>query len=70
MRKMRDYDNPTKIGLYHALRSEKDYNSLSLPFRTRIHANQNESRAHTRLLFRLITGNHGTLMPSQSARAN
>ncbi|MBE6506375.1 MAG: hypothetical protein E7Z72_00405 [Methanocorpusculum parvum] len=30
---------------------------------------QNESRAYTRLLFRLIAGSRGTLTPSQSARA-
>ena len=36
---------------------------------TRIHANQHESRAYSRLLFRLIAGSRGTLAPSQSARA-
>ena len=36
---------------------------------TRIHTNQKESRAYTRLLFRLIAGSRGTLTPSQSARA-
>jgi len=36
---------------------------------TRIHANRHESRAYTRLLFRLIAGSRGTLTPSQSARA-
>ena len=36
---------------------------------TRIHANQHESRAYSRLLIRLIAGSRGTLAPSQSARA-
>ena len=36
---------------------------------TRIHTNRNESRAYTRLLFRLIAGSRGTLAPSQSAQA-
>ena len=36
---------------------------------TRIHANQHESRAYSRLLFRLIAGSRGTLAPSQAARA-
>ena len=36
---------------------------------TRIHTNQNESRAYSRLLFPLIAENRGTLAPSQSARA-
>ena len=37
--------------------------------KTRIHTNQHESRAYTRLLFPLIAGSRGTLLPSQSARA-
>ena len=40
-----------------------------LTHETRIHTNRNESRAYTRLLFRLIAGSRGTLTPSQSARA-
>ena len=39
-----------------------------LTHETRIHTNRNESRAYTRLLFRLIAGSRGTLAPSQSAR--
>jgi hypothetical protein len=42
---------------------------LSIIYGTRIHTNQHESRAYTRLLFRLIAGSRGTLSPSQSARA-
>ena len=43
--------------------------SLSLTYGTRIHTNQHESRAYTRLLFRLIAGSRGTLMPSHALRA-
>ena len=40
-----------------------------LTHETRIHTNRNESRAYTRLLFRLIARSRGTLAPSQSAQA-
>ena len=63
------YFSPKKIE-FHCPHFSNDIFPISvLNHGTRIHTNQDESRAYTRLMSPLIAVSRGTLMPSQSARA-